>query len=642
MATNIEEHSFAVGLTGDWGVGKTTYLELLKEEIKDKADVVEFNPWLCSTSHQVTNDFFNSLREKLSHKYSILSSSIKEYAKLLNHVTISQNQTFAMEMIIPAKDESLFEQKKNLSKKFGELPRPVFMFIDDIDRLEREEVFEVLRLIRNTGDISNIVYVVAYDKQYVTCVLEEKNIKDAHSYLEKIFNVEVHLPKIEDNLILTDLKTEIDKQDCTGKNISQGLFKKFKYDDRELILNVLDNYRRTKRFARLYMFSVNYLFNSSYWGEIRLTDLFWLELLQTYDKQTYDVLSNDPNVLLYQAEGRYKLKEEIKAKTSQENQKSTFWKEKTPKLLDKIFGDRVEITRLSVCQIENYEKYFTLSVLEFKLSIKEMEVLFEDEVNPKDKINEWLSNGKYLNSIMYQMKQVEMNNLDHSKLKIYLSALMYFAIRMVEHQRFEYVGEVKKILQIDRCSGNPMPHDVVLEWIDNEINNGKILLPLSQLLNVLYVSKNYDENDGLVNFHELVISNEEIEEHLKMLIEKFLENHLEFTAFDILNENTSLSDIFENCCVEVTSSIGCYSYKQVAFDSIIAHFEKKESKPTLDDFEVALSRWSRIDIPKEEYDYWDEIDMEYKYEEKMKAYFGDTYNEKLSEFKTKCLICAHN
>ena len=88
--------------------------------------------------------------------------------------------------------------------------------------------------------------------------------------------------------------------------------------------------------------------------------------------------------------------------------------------------------------------------------------------------------------------------------------------------------------------------------------------------------------------------------HLKMLIEKFLENHLEFTAFDILNENTSLSDIFENCCVEVTSSIGCYSYKQVAFDSIIAHFEKKESKPTLDDFEVALSRWSRIDIPKEE------------------------------------------
>jgi hypothetical protein len=187
-----------------------------------------------------------------------------------------------------------------------------------------------------------------------------------------------------------------------------------------------------------------------------------------------------------------------------------------------------------------------------------------------------------------------------------------------------------------------MPNDVVLEWIGNEINNGKTLLPLSRLLKELYVSKVFDENDKLVNYHELVISNEEIEERLKMLMDKFLENHLEFTALDILNEKTSLSYIFKNCCVEVTMSMEGCSYKQVAFDSIIAHFEKKESKPALNDFEVALSRWSRIDIPKEEYDYWDEIDMEYKYEEKMKAYFGDTYNEKLSEFKTKCLICAHN
>lgn len=649
LATNIEEHSFAVGLTGDWGVGKTTYLNLLKEEIKDKADVVEFNPWLCSTSHQVTHDFFNSLREKLSPKYSILSNTIKEYAKLLSNITISQNQTFAMEMIIPAKEESLYEQKNNLSKKFGELPRPVFMFIDDIDRLEREEVFEVLRLIRNTGDISNIVYVVAYDKQYVTCVLEEKNIKDAHSYLEKIFNVEVHIPKIEDEFIWTDLKTEIDKQDCTGKNFSQGLFKKFKYEDRELILNVLDNYRRTKRFARLYMFSVNYLFKSSYLWEIRLIDLFWLELLQTYDKQTYDVLSNDPDVLLYKVEGRYKIKEGIKAKTTQEKDNvfkgSTFWKEKTPELLDKIFGDKIKTTKLSACQIENYEKYFTLSVLEFKLSIKEMKDLFKDEVNPEDKINEWLSNGKYFNSIMYQMKQVEMNNLDHSKLKIYLSALMYFAIRMVEHQRFQYVGEVKKLLQIDRRSGNPMPHDVVLEWIDNEINNGKILLPLSQLLNVLYVSKDYDEDGRLINSHKLVISNEEIEERLRMLIDRFLENNRGFTALDILNEKTSLSYIFKNCCVEVDMSIDGSSYKQVAFDSIIAHFEEKESKPALDDFEVALNRWSYeetpiFENPEDEYDYWDY--MTHKYEQKMQEFFGGTYNEKLSEFKTKCLICAHN
>ena len=162
---------------------------------------------------------------------------------------------------------------------------------------------------------------------------------------------------------------------------------------------------------------------------------------------------------------------------------------------------------------------------------------------------------------------------------------------------------------------------------------------------MLYVSKDYDENDNLVNYHELVISNEEIEERLKMLMDKFLENHLEFTALDILNEKTSLSYIFKNCCVEVTMSMEGCSYKQVAFDSIIAHFEKKESKPALNDFEVALSRWVYVETPifenpEEEYDYWEY--MEYKYEQKMGEFFGSSCNEKLKEFKTKCLICAHN
>lgn len=650
LATNIDKNSFAVGVTGEWGVGKTTFLKSLKEEIKNKADIVEFNPWMCRTPQQVTHDFFNSLREQLSPKYSILSNSIKEYAKLLNNITISQNQTFAMDMIIPAKEESLYEKKKNLSDKLAQLSRPVIVFIDDIDRLEREETFEVLRLIRNTADMSNIIYVAAYDKEYVTCVLNEKNIKDAHSYLEKIFNVEVHLPKIEDYFIWEDLKAEINKQDCTEKNFSQVLFKEFNIDDRKLILSVLDNYRRTKRFARLYMFSVKYLLESSCWGEIGLKDLFWIELLQTYDKRTYDVLSNDPYVLLYLDEDRYRIKNGIITRTNQEKknvfQGCPFWKEETPKILDEIFGDSIKKTERSACLKENYEKYFTLSVLEFRLSIKEMNSLFKDDVNPEDKINEWLSNGKYLNSIMYQMKQVEMNNLDHSKLKIYLSALMYFAIRMVEHQRFEYVGEVKKLLQIDRSSGNTMPNDVVLKWIDGKIEKGNTLLQLSKLLNVLYVSKDYDEDGNLIDYNELVISNEEIEDKLKNIVGKFLATNAGLTALDVLKENTDLFNVIKNCCVmEQASAIdNDFLYKQVAFDTIIEHFEKKESKPTYEDYDTNYDRLF-YEVPSgvnfQDYeDYYDH--MLRKYEENMQECFGNEYVDKFNEFRSECFVSEQN
>ncbi len=648
LATNINEHSFAVGVTGEWGVGKTTFLDTLKEEIKNKADIVEFNPWLCRTPQQVTHDFFNSLREQLSPIYSILSNSIKEYAKLLNNITISSNQTFAMDMIIPAKEESLYEKKKNLSDKFAQLSRPVIVFIDDIDRLEREEVFEVLRLIRNTADMSNIIYVAAYDKEYVTCVLNEKNIKDAHSYLEKIFNVEVHLPKIEDYFIWEDLKAEINKQDCTEKNISQGLFKAFNIYDRELILNVLDNYRRTKRFARLYMFSVKYLLESSSWGEIGLKDLFWIELLQTYDKRTYDVLSNDPYVLLYLDEDRYRIKNGIITRTNQEKknvfQEKPFWMEETPKILDKIFGNSIKKTKLSACLRENYEKYFTLNISKYKLSFKEMNTLFDEGAVPCDIVSKWINDGKYPSSIMYQMKQIELNKLEGDKLCAYLHGLLSFASKIAIYANSP-IFEVKKLLRKNMYANHSQLHDIVLQWIDNETRNAQVVLQLSKLLNVLYVSKDYDENNNLVNYHELVISNEEIEERLKMLMDKFLENHLEFTALDILNEKTSLSYIFKNCCVEVTMSMEGSSYKQVAFDSIIAHFEKKESKPALNDFEVALSRWVYeetpiFENPEEEYDYWGY--MEYKYEQKMEEFFGSPCDEKLKEFKTKCLICVHN
>ena len=96
------------------------------------------------------------------------------------------------------------------------------------NNLERDEVFEVLRLIRNTADLSNVIYMVAYDKEYVTCVLEEKNIKDSSAYLEKIFPLEIHLPKVDEDMIWKVLYTEIDAQKSSlGKGYADVLFSKF-------------------------------------------------------------------------------------------------------------------------------------------------------------------------------------------------------------------------------------------------------------------------------------------------------------------------------------------------------------------------------------------------------------------------------
>ena len=66
LMTNIEEQSYALGVTGEWGVGKTAFLDEMKKVIGDRADIVEFNPWMCGSPEQVTSDFFASLRHQLS------------------------------------------------------------------------------------------------------------------------------------------------------------------------------------------------------------------------------------------------------------------------------------------------------------------------------------------------------------------------------------------------------------------------------------------------------------------------------------------------------------------------------------------------------------------------------------------------
>ena len=49
LDTNTDNHSFAIGITGEWGSGKTTFLDLLESKVIGKVEVVSFNPWMCRT-----------------------------------------------------------------------------------------------------------------------------------------------------------------------------------------------------------------------------------------------------------------------------------------------------------------------------------------------------------------------------------------------------------------------------------------------------------------------------------------------------------------------------------------------------------------------------------------------------------------
>ena len=56
--------SFAVGLYGKWGSGKSSLVNMVLEAVEDidnSATILKFNPWICSDSRQLITQFFKQM-----------------------------------------------------------------------------------------------------------------------------------------------------------------------------------------------------------------------------------------------------------------------------------------------------------------------------------------------------------------------------------------------------------------------------------------------------------------------------------------------------------------------------------------------------------------------------------------------------
>lgn len=643
IVTDTRKHSYALGVTGSWGSGKTTFLEVLKSHVKGRAEIVIFNPWMCRTPEQVTLDFFASLRHQLSSTYRI-SKSIKDYARALNGISLTPFLGLSLN-IHAVQGDSLYVKKKKLSDKLAELPKPVIVFIDDLDRLEREEVFEVLRLIRNTADLSNLIYVVAYDKAYVRQVLEQKNIGNALAYLEKIFPVEVCLPMVEKYLIWDVLHSDIAAQ-ADSKEFASLLFEHINNDkDRELILRILNTYRRAKRFARIYMLNTTYI-KKELNLEIKRVDLFWLILLQVYDPKVYEVLVHDPFKLLYiVGDRRWILREGIIGEAV-DNQRGKytgekFWELETPQILTRVFGKNIKTLGQSVCFIENYDKYFALNIPKDKLSIKELNDLLKGNNSPEGIVKEWIKT-KNISSICYHLEHVPTQKLQGEQLKRYLSAILELGVGA---ETYPYVKSMlsSKKYNTPQSELQSELQSIALDWLTKEITSGddSRLIKLTLLLKNLYTASWHHKDGKIKNSNPLIISNKDIQAHLVKAMKEFLKKHPDSTTLDILNEKGDLGRLFKNCCVLTDS--GYYDEysrcTQFAFNAVIEHLSNQDSKPPLSKYKDACKRMFREPAPAL-FTYPEKLDTYFwhskePYDWEPSSYFGSD-NNLIARFMSEC------
>ncbi|RMN50444.1 hypothetical protein ALQ58_05106 [Pseudomonas syringae pv. apii] len=214
---------FVVGLTGEWGLGKSSVLNLLEHDLKqmEHVAVATLNPWLFKGRDEVVEAYFNALREALGF------SSSEKARKLLVHLArykasiefVGATTAGVIDFVVgtgsataiwkkwvlkvvrflsKSRGLSANEERKNLEAKLAEAKIAIVMLIDELDRVEDEEVRVVAQLVKAVGDIKGISYLVAYDPSRVAQALgkgstpEEKQ-KTGENYLEKIIQFPIPL-----------------------------------------------------------------------------------------------------------------------------------------------------------------------------------------------------------------------------------------------------------------------------------------------------------------------------------------------------------------------------------------------------------------------------------------------------------------
>ncbi|WP_158642865.1 KAP family P-loop NTPase fold protein [Mucilaginibacter ginsenosidivorax] len=207
LATRVEqsrpEKAIAIGINGRWGSGKTSFFDLLKRKmVTSPIIVIDFNPWNSLSPNAIIKDFFDTVQRATRPYHSQLPKLLDTYTDKLISLHSEGWGKFAKELksvILP--EQSLNDLYDQINKEIKAIDRKIIIYIDDLDRLDKEEIAEVIRLIRNTASFSNTFFIVAYDRDYVLTAIKAMNAFNHNHFLEKIFQIEVNLPYFDPAII---------------------------------------------------------------------------------------------------------------------------------------------------------------------------------------------------------------------------------------------------------------------------------------------------------------------------------------------------------------------------------------------------------------------------------------------------------
>lgn len=190
--TDLRMEPLSLGLTGEWGTGKSLVLEEIKDRLREKdITVIEFFPWQSTSPSNLIEDFFKTMSSALHATSRRLGGALEDYADKLIKLDIDKrlNSLAKIGRYIGGSYTSINEArtriecwKELLKKKDGipgnNLARLVEEFGYDHDEGMPPEMLEDLerraqnKIDRMFGSMHNLITII--QKLYVNSIEDKE------------------------------------------------------------------------------------------------------------------------------------------------------------------------------------------------------------------------------------------------------------------------------------------------------------------------------------------------------------------------------------------------------------------------------------------------------------------------------------
>lgn len=341
-------------IRGGWGFGKSSLKNLITERLdarSEGADWLDFNPWQWGDGDAIVRALFGQIADRLGGEHSkaalARAEALRRYGAILigtstplkeaggsshlismvltNASVIAVASAVGFDLPTAAKvaaalailsvgtpllgrvlshlgrdrgGEPLDKVREALEVRLRELDRPLVVFVDDIDRLEPEQIRMLLRQVKANANLPNIVFVLLFQPSIVERALDPVADGDGRAFLEKVVQANFDLPAVPVSIVHRIFGEELSELAGPYATEANG-FTQTRWGN--AFVGCIQPLLRNMRDARRLLSSIAVHMPLHVAGdvfEVNIVDLLLLETLRVFEPDLHEALFRERELVL--------------------------------------------------------------------------------------------------------------------------------------------------------------------------------------------------------------------------------------------------------------------------------------------------------------------------------------------------------